>query len=126
VHLDDTLIALADPTRRAILERLRRGPARVTDVARPFRISLNSVSKHIRILERAELIKRRVSGREHLLSFNPEPLHEAEEWIQAHRSFWTEQLDDLEARLKATDPSKGESDEHEQIRSSGLARNHRA
>jgi DNA-binding transcriptional ArsR family regulator len=103
VQLDATLMALADPTRRAILARLRRGPARVTDVARPFRISLNSVSKHIRILERAKLVKRRVSGREHVLSFDPRPLGEAEAWIQAHRSFWNEQLDELEATLRAYD-----------------------
>ena len=106
VHLDHTLIALADPTRRAILERLRRGPARVTDVARPFGISLNSVSKHIRILERADLVRRRVSGREHMLSFSPEPLEEAEAWIRAHRAFWTGQLDELEARLAAETPPK--------------------
>lgn len=103
MDLDNTLIALADPTRRAILDRLRQGPARVTDVARPFSISLNSVSKHIRILERAELIKRQVSGREHLLSFDPTPLREAEEWIVAHRDFWNRQLDDLEARLGVGD-----------------------
>lgn len=99
--MDHTLIALADPTRRAILERLRQGPARVTDLARPFSISLNSVSKHIRILERAELVTRHVSGREHLLSFNPEPLREVEAWIQAHSAFWNQQLDELEARLAA-------------------------
>lgn len=104
VHLDHTLIALADPTRRAILERLRHGPARVTDLARPFSISLNSVSKHIRILERAELVERQVSGREHLLSFNPEPLREVEAWIHAHRTFWNQQLDELEARLAAEAP----------------------
>lgn len=103
MHLDDTLLALADPTRRAILDQLRRGPARVTDVARPFRISLNSVSKHIRILERAELITRKVTGREHMLSFNPAPLDEAEDWIRAHRVFWNQKLDELEARLAATE-----------------------
>jgi len=103
VHLDDTLIALADPTRRAILQRLSRGPARVTDVAKPFRISLNSVSKHIRILERAGLVERAVAGREHRLSFNPAPLERAEAWIQAHLLFWNAQLDDLEARLRAED-----------------------
>ena len=95
------MLALADPTRRAILERLRRGPARVTDVARPFRISLNSVSKHIRMLERAGLVRRRVSGREHVLTFDPAPLGEAEAWIQAARSFWTAELDALADRLAA-------------------------
>jgi len=101
VQLDDTLLALADPTRRAILEQLTRGPARVTDVARPFRISLNSVSKHIRILERAGLVRRQIAGREHVLSFDPAPLHDAEAWIAHHLMFWNAQLDDLEARLRS-------------------------
>ena len=68
--LDNILGAMADPTRRAILLRLSRGDARVTDLAAPFAISLNSVSKHIRILERARLIERRRMGREHVLSRN--------------------------------------------------------
>jgi DNA-binding transcriptional ArsR family regulator len=106
VQLDHTLIALADPTRRAILQRLTQGPARVTDLARPFKISLNSVSKHIRILERADLVKRQIAGREHVLSFNPAPLHEAEAWIQAHLAFWNDQLDDLEARLRSDDAKR--------------------
>ena len=101
--LDDTLIALADETRRGILERLAGGEARVTEVAAPFGISLNSVSKHIRILERAELVKRRVSGREHFLTFNPAPMESAAEWMERHRIFWTERLDALEAALRAED-----------------------
>jgi DNA-binding transcriptional ArsR family regulator len=103
MDLDHTLIALADPTRRAILQRLSRGEARVTEVAQPFDISLNSVSKHIRILERAELVKRRVSGREHFLTFNPAPMESAAEWMERHRIFWTERLDALEAALRAED-----------------------
>ena len=75
--LDTTLAALADPTRRAILQRLSLGEARVTELARPFAMSLNSVSKHIRMLERARLVRRRRAGREHLLSFDPGPLDEA-------------------------------------------------
>jgi DNA-binding transcriptional ArsR family regulator len=97
--LDATLLALADPTRRKIIERLRRGPARVTELARPFPMSLNSVSKHIRVLERAKLVKRRVAGREHMLSFEPEPLAAVEAWISAQRAFWNAELDDLAARL---------------------------
>ena len=69
--LDQILVALADRRRRAILQRLAHGEARVTDLARPFAISLNSVSKHIRVLERARLVRRRRAGREHLMSFNP-------------------------------------------------------
>src|SRR5262245_29477381 len=98
-HLDDTMLALADPTRRAILERLRRGEARVTELAKPFRMSLNSVSKHIRVLERAKLVRRRRSGREHLLSFNRQPLDDAAAWIERQRAFWNARLDDLEREL---------------------------
>lgn len=97
--LDATLLALADPTRRKIIERLRRGPARVTELAAPFPISLNAVSKHIRVLERAKLVKRRIEGREHVLCFEPEPLSAVEAWISAQRAFWNAELDDLAARL---------------------------
>ena len=111
--LDQTLIALADPTRRAILHRLSQGEARVTDLARPFAISLNSVSKHIRMLERADLVRRRRAGREHLLSFNPQPLDEAAAWIEAQRAFWTARLDDLERELSKpeTKQEQGAGDE---------------
>ena len=103
MDLDNTLIALADPTRRAILQRLSEGEARVTDLAAPFDISLNSVSKHIRILERAELVTRRISGRDHYLTFNRKPLDEAAEWIERNRQFWNQSLDALEAALRAED-----------------------
>jgi DNA-binding transcriptional ArsR family regulator len=101
--LDRTLVALADPTRRAILARLTEGEARVTDVAAPFAISLNSVSKHIRMLERARLVRRRVSGREHLLSFNREPLDEAASWIERQRAQWTRSLQALDRLLHEED-----------------------
>ena len=101
--IDDTLIALADPTRRAILQRLSRGEARVTELAAPFAMSLNAVSKHIRMLERAQLVRRRVEGREHLLSFNPKPLDAAATWIQAQRDAWTARLDALDALLREED-----------------------
>jgi len=100
-NLDLTLVALADPTRRAILQRLSRGEARVTEVAQPFAMSLNGVSKHIRMLERADLVRRRRAGRDHFLSFNPRPLDEAADWIARQRAFWTERLDALDALLKA-------------------------
>jgi DNA-binding transcriptional ArsR family regulator len=101
--LDHTLTALADPTRRAILQRLSAGEARVTDLAQPFAMSLNAVSKHIRVLERARLVKRRRAGREHLLSFNPKPLDEAAAWIETQRAHWTARLDALEDLLRAED-----------------------
>src|SRR3954469_2332479 len=103
MDLDDTLIALADDTRRGILKRLATGDARVTEVAAPFDISLNSVSKHIRILERAGLVRRRVSGRDHFLSLDPAPLDEAAAWLQRERAAWSPRLDRLEAALRAED-----------------------
>ena len=102
-NLDQTLTAIADPTRRAILRRLSQGEARVTEVERPFAMSLNSVSKHIRMLERARLVRRRRIGREHLLSFDPEPLDEAAAWIEAQRAFWSARLDALERELSKPD-----------------------
>jgi len=102
-HLDAALVALADPTRRAILRRLTKGEATVTEIAAPFALSLNAVSKHIRLLERGRLVERRRSGREHLLSFNPLPLDDVAAWIEAQRAFWTARLDALDAMLKAED-----------------------
>ena len=103
MQLDDTLIALADDTRRSILKRLASGEARVTEVAEPFGISLNSVSKHIRLLERAGLVRRRVSGRDHFLSLEPKPFDELTRWMHETREFWTSRLDNLEAALRAED-----------------------
>ena len=103
MDLDDTLIALADETRRDIVRRLSGGGARVTEVAAPYPISLNSVSKHIRILERAGLVRRQVSGRDHYLSLEPKPLNELTEWMVKSRDFWSGRLDALEAALRAED-----------------------
>ncbi len=106
LSLDHTMVALADPTRRAIIARLQNGEARVTDLAAPFAISLNSVSKHIRLLERAQLVRRRKAGREHILSFNAAPLDEAAAWIEEKRAFWTKRLDALERALERDDARK--------------------
>ena len=103
MDLDHTLVALADETRRGILSRLAVGEARVTEVAAPFSISLNSVSKHIRILERAGLVSRRVAGRDHFLSLERERFDELTEWMLKMRGFWSARLDDLEAALRAED-----------------------
>lgn len=102
-QLDATLLALADPTRRAIVRRLAGGEARVTEIAAPFPISLNAVSKHIRVLERAGLVRRRVVGREHILSFNPAPLDEAAVWIATQQATWQQRFDALERLLAAED-----------------------
>lgn len=101
--LDSTLMALADPTRRAILHRLSQGEARVTDLAEPFPMSLNAVSKHIRVLERAQLVQRRRVGREHRLSLDPRPLEDLAGWIGRMRSFWSTSLDALERELARDD-----------------------
>jgi DNA-binding transcriptional ArsR family regulator len=98
-NLDDTLLALADHTRRTILARLSEGDARVTTLAEPFDMSLNSVSKHIRILERAQLVRRRVHGREHVLSLNTAPLDEAAAWIATQQQFWSQRLAALDRAL---------------------------
>ena len=102
-NLDQTLMALADPTRRAILHRLAEGEMRVTDLAQPIAMSLNAVSKHIRMLERAHLVRRRRVGREHLLSLDPASLDEAVAWIEAQRAIWTVRLDALDAVLQEQD-----------------------
>ena len=93
-------MALADPTRRAILARLVAGEARVTDVAAPFAMSLNSVSKHIQVLERADLIVRRRVGREHFLSRNARGLEEAAAWMAAEHLKWNNAFDRLARALE--------------------------
>jgi DNA-binding transcriptional ArsR family regulator len=103
IDLDDTLIALADDTRRSILKRLASGEARVTEIAAPFGISLNSVSKHIRLLERAGLVRRRIAGRDHFLALEPRPFDELAQWMARTREFWSSRLDVLEAALRAED-----------------------
>ena len=103
MDLDDTLVALADETRRTILRRLAASDARVTEIAAPFDISLNSVSKHIRLLERAGLVHRRVAGRDHFLTLQRQPFDELTEWMLKTREFWSGRLDDLEAALRAED-----------------------
>jgi len=75
----------------------------VTELAHPFAMSLNAVSKHIRVLERARMVRRRRAGREHLLAIEPESLDEAASWIVAQRAIWTRSLDTLESILRAED-----------------------
>jgi DNA-binding transcriptional ArsR family regulator len=105
-RLDDTLLALADPTRREILRRLSRGDRRVTDVAAPFAISLNSVSKHIVTLERAGLVRRRREGREHILSLDPAPIERAARWLASQQALWMARLDALDEVLRSTEPPR--------------------
>jgi len=98
--LDQVYGAIADPTRRAILNVLAEGETNVGALAERFPISLNGVSKHVKVLERAGLVERTVHGREHRLRLNAEPLQEAAMWLEHYRKFWNERLDALEQYLK--------------------------
>ncbi len=112
--MNDTLLALSDPKRRAILHRLSRGEARVTDLAAPFDVSLNAISKHIKLLERAGLVRRRRRGREHLVRFDPQPLGEVQDWITRQQEFWRAGLAALDQLLQREDRARApEEDPHE-------------
>jgi len=97
--------AIADPPRRAILAVLAGGgELNVGSLAGRFPISFNGVSKHVKVLERAGLVRRRVRGREHWLRLRPKPLREATRWLEHYREFWDARLDALEALLLETEP----------------------
>jgi DNA-binding transcriptional ArsR family regulator len=98
--LDRTFGALADPTRRRILEHLANGDRCVTDLARPYSMSLPAVSKHLRVLEKAGLVRRRRDGRVHRLKLDASPMKEAQQWIEEYRRFWEERLDRLDEYLQ--------------------------
>jgi DNA-binding transcriptional ArsR family regulator len=100
--LNQTFAALADPTRRQILAHLARGDRRVTDLARPHNMSLPAVSKHLRVLEDAGLLRRRRYGRVHEMRLNAEPLRKAAQWVDEYRKFWEGSLDRLAAYLATT------------------------
>lgn len=96
-ELDRVFSALADPTRRAILRRLTHRPATINEIAEPFRVSLNAISKHLMVLERAGLLRREIRGREHHCWIEPRPLREADEWLKYYRQFWEQRMDALQA-----------------------------
>jgi DNA-binding transcriptional ArsR family regulator len=98
--LDGTFGALADPTRRAMLARLALREASVTELARPFPISLPAVSRHLRVLEDAGLLRRHKQGRVHICRIGAEPLKTAGDWIARYRQFWEERFDSLERYLQ--------------------------
>jgi DNA-binding transcriptional ArsR family regulator len=106
--LDAAFSALSDPTRRAIVERLTRGPRRVTELAEPFEMSLAAVSKHIQVLERAGLVKRTREGREHVLSLDARPMREVARYASRFEKFWNERLDRLEAFVVEIEKTKKE------------------
>lgn len=99
-ELDHIFSALADPTRRAILRILARQPATIQEIAEPFPVSLNAVSKHVMVLERAGLVRREIRGREHHCWIEPGPLHEADVWLERYRHFWEQRMDALEVVVK--------------------------
>jgi DNA-binding transcriptional ArsR family regulator len=94
--LNRVFSAVADPTRRAILQGLAKNPATITEIAKPFPVSLNAVSKHVMVLERAGLVSREIQGREHLCTLQPHPLRDATAWLDHYRQFWEVRLDALE------------------------------
>jgi DNA-binding transcriptional ArsR family regulator len=99
-RLTDVLTAISHPTRRAIIGRLANGPARFTEVAKPFDTALNSVTKHLKLLERAGLIEREKRGREVFISFRGEPLREVAGWVNEYERFWNERLDLFQKHFK--------------------------
>src|SRR5579863_1059599 len=101
-RLDSVFAALSDPTRRAMVGRLAQGECTVTDLARPFPISLPAVSKHLKVLERAGLVERRIDGRIHHCRLKPQPLEDATDWLQSTRAYWEGRLDALEEYLLRT------------------------
>ena len=101
-RLTTVFLALADPTRRAILERLAHGEASGTELARPFSISVPAISKHLRVLEHADLILHRKDGRTHRFRLAARPLKEAATWLEHYRQFWEAQFDSLDTYLLAT------------------------
>jgi DNA-binding transcriptional ArsR family regulator len=100
--LNRTFAALADPTRRRILAHLARGDKCVTHLARPHAMSLPAVSKHLRVLEKAGLLRRRRYGRVHEMQLEAKPLKQAAEWVEEYRKFWEGSLDRLAAYLEKT------------------------
>jgi DNA-binding transcriptional ArsR family regulator len=105
-ELNRIFSALADPTRRAILRGLTRGPATINQIAKPFPFSLNAVSKHVIVLERAGLLRREIKGRQHYCSIEPRALREADHWLQYYHQFWEQRMDALQAYVARKYPAK--------------------
>ena len=109
-NLDRLFYALADPARRAMVERLSRGPASVSELARPLPMALSSVMQHLAILEAEGLVRSQKVGRVRMCTFDPQLLRTAEQWIGAQRNEWEQRLDRLGDYLKTTD-AQGDGDE---------------
>jgi DNA-binding transcriptional ArsR family regulator len=115
VRLDGVFHALSDATRRAMLRQLAGGEKTIGDLAEPFDMSFNAVSKHVKVLEEAGLVKRRIVGRAHHCSINPGPLKTADEWLRFYEGFWSARFDVLDQLFRAQNetekarPRKGKS-----------------
>ena len=96
----DVFLAVADPTRRAILDRLRHGSVPAMEIADGFRISRPAVSRHLRVLRRAKLVTERKEGRNRIYQLTPNPLHDIDAWIDGYRAFWQKSLTGLKAHLE--------------------------
>jgi DNA-binding transcriptional ArsR family regulator len=107
-QLTRTFAALADPTRRAILERLAEGEASVNELAEPFSISVQAVSKHLKVLERAELITRGRTAQLRPSRLQGTALQDAAGWLEKYRPFWHESFDRLDERLQAQKADNGD------------------
>ena len=101
--LDRVFQALADPTRRAMLRRLSKREQSIGELAAPFRMTFAAASKHVKVLERARLLRRRVAGRSHFCRLEPAALAAADGWLRFYERFWSDQLDALDAALRAED-----------------------
>ncbi|MGO9340419.1 MAG: ArsR/SmtB family transcription factor [Terracidiphilus sp.] len=111
IPLDAVFHALADPTRRAMLRNLATGEHNIGELAAPFRMSFAAASKHVKVLEGAGLVSRRVEGRRHLCRIQPAPLAAADEWLRFYHRLWTEQLDRLDTLLEAEDRDRSKGKE---------------
>jgi DNA-binding transcriptional ArsR family regulator len=101
LRLDAVFHALSDATRRAMLRQLAGGERKIGDLAEPFDMSFNAVSKHVKVLEEAGLILRRIDGRAHVCSLAPQPLKAADEWLRFYESFWSARFDTLDQLFRA-------------------------
>jgi DNA-binding transcriptional ArsR family regulator len=109
--LSETLFALADPTRRAILARLSTGEATVNELAEPFAMSLPAVSKHLKVLERAKLISRGRTAQWRPCRLEPEPLKAVDSWVGDYRKLWEQRLDKLEDYLATLKPASDDTED---------------
>ena len=109
-NLDETFSALADPTRRAILARLRNGHASVNELVAPFKVSQPAISRHLKVLERAGLIVRRAEGTKRLCSLSPGALAQIDQWLAMIRDAFTANYDRLDRVLAEMDPQQPQPD----------------